>query len=179
MAEELKERKARPKSKKPKLKSSPNVLTKPAGSSKNRKRIGRGIGSIGKTSGRGQKGQKSRSGKKIRPGFEGGQLPIHRRLPKRGFTNIFKTVYEPINLFYLEKAGLTGDITPEILAKKGLISNIKSKFKILASGDIKAAINITAHRASKSAIAKIEKAGGTITLKEKPKTGMLEQQPKE
>jgi len=179
MAKELEEKKARPKSEKSKPKSSPHALTKPAGASTNRKRIGRGIGSIGKTSGRGQKGQKSRSGKKIRPGFEGGQLPIHRRVPKRGFTNIFKTTYEPINLFYLEKAGLTGEITAEILAKKGLIRNVNSKFKILAGGDIKIAINITADRASKSAIEKIKKAGGTITLKEKPKAKQAEQQPKE
>lgn len=164
--EDLLAKKPRPKSDKPRPKSSSLALEKPKGANKNRKRIGRGPGSgTGKTSARGQKGQKSRSGGSLPPGFEGGQLPIHRRLPKRGFTNIFRKEYKPLNLFILEKAGLTGEVTPEILAEKGLIPSAKSLYKVLGQGEIKSALSITADKFSKTALEKIEKAGGKAVLR--------------
>lgn len=129
------------------------------GSKSSRKRVGRGPGSgLGKTAGRGEKGQKSRSGYSRRPGFEGGQMPLVRRVPKRGFNNVFRTEYAVINLAQL--AGLEGEVTPELLAGKGLVRSGRP-LKVLGDGEVAAALTVRAHRFSKSARAKIEAAGGT------------------
>ena len=135
------------------------------GSRKNRKRVGRGIGSgSGKTSGRGQKGQKSRSGGNPHPWFEGGQMPLYRRLPKRGFTNIFRKEYEVINLVQLLKLKNESPITPEVLKSKGMIHKI-DLVKILGNGELTEAVTVHAHKFSKSAKDKIEKSGGkAITI---------------
>jgi large subunit ribosomal protein L15 len=141
-------------------------ITEKAGKYKTRKRIGRGHGSgSGKTSGRGHKGAKSRSGYSRRPAFEGGQMQYFRRIPKRGFSNAdFKTVYHIVNLASLAarfEAGATVDATA--LVEAGLIRNFKNPVKILGQGDLTIALNITADSFSASAIAKIEKAGGSVT----------------
>jgi len=135
------------------------------GSRKNRKRVGRGIGSgSGKTSGRGQKGQKSRSGGNPHPWFEGGQMPLYRRLPKRGFTNIFRKEYEVINLGQLIKLKNESPITPVVLKSKGMIHKI-NLVKILGNGQLTEAVTVHAHKFSKSAKDKIEKLGGkAITI---------------
>lgn len=135
---------------------------KPAeGARKERKRVGRGIGSgLGKTSGRGHKGQKARSGGNVRPGFEGGQMPLTRRLPKRGFTNIFKKEYAIVNLSLLDKFEEGTVVTPELLIEKGVIKKIKDGVKILGSGDLSKKLTVKAHKFSKSAINKIESVGG-------------------
>jgi large subunit ribosomal protein L15 len=135
------------------------------GSRKNRKRVGRGIGSgSGKTSGRGQKGQKSRSGGNPHPWFEGGQMPLYRRLPKRGFTNIFRKEYEVINLGQLIKLKNESPITPVVLKSKGMIHKI-DLVKILGNGELTEAVTVHAHKFSKSAKDKIEKLGGkAITI---------------
>ncbi len=135
------------------------------GSRKNRKRVGRGIGSgSGKTSGRGQKGQKSRSGGNPHPWFEGGQMPLYRRLPKRGFTNIFRKEYEVINLNQLIKLENDSPVTPEVLKSKGMIHKIYL-VKILGNGELTKAVTVHAHKFSKSAKDKIEKSGGkAITI---------------
>ena len=135
------------------------------GSRKNRKRVGRGIGSgSGKTSGRGQKGQKSRSGGNPHPWFEGGQMPLYRRLPKRGFTNIFRKEYEVINLGQLIKIKNESPITPVVLKSKGMIHKI-DLVKILGNGELTEAVTVHAHKFSKSAKDKIEKSGGkAITI---------------
>ena len=134
------------------------------GSTKTRKRIGRGRATgVGKTSGKGQKGQKSRAGFSRTAGFEGGQMPLHRRLPKRGFRNIFSKEFQEINLFRLEKAGLSGDVTPALLAEKRLISDATKPVKVLGTGDIKSALKITADMFSETAKKKIEAAGGSCT----------------
>ena len=127
---------------------------------KNRKRIGRGIGSgTGKTSGKGQKGQNSRSGGRMPPWFEGGQMPLHRRLPKRGFTNIFKKHYEIVNVEQLSRCAGANPVTPEVMKEKGLIKKIGA-VKILGVGELKESMNVHAHKFSGSAQAKIEKSGG-------------------
>lgn len=135
------------------------------GSRKNRKRIGRGPGSgTGKTSGRGQKGQNSRSGGNAHPWFEGGQMPLYRRVPKRGFTNIFKKHFEIVNVSQL--AGLDGDspITPEVMREKGLIRKMGA-VKILGDGELSGKVTVHAQKFSRSAVAKIEKSGGkAITI---------------
>ncbi|AEF16409.1 MULTISPECIES: 50S ribosomal protein L15 [Thermoanaerobacterium] len=135
---------------------------KPAeGSRKERKRVGRGIGSgLGKTSGRGHKGQKARSGGNIRPGFEGGQMPLTRRLPKRGFTNIFKKEYAIVNLSLLDNFEDGTVVTPELLIERGIIKKVKDGVKILGSGDLSKKLTVKAHKFSKSAIDKIESIGG-------------------
>jgi large subunit ribosomal protein L15 len=135
------------------------------GSRKNRTRVGRGIGSgSGKTSGRGQKGQKSRSGGNPHPWFEGGQMPLYRRLPKRGFTNIFRKEYEVINLNQLIKLENDSPVTPEVLKSKGVIHKI-DLVKILGNGELTKAVTVHAHKFSKSAKDKIEKSGGkAITI---------------
>ena len=139
---------------------------KPAiGSTQRRKRIGRGQGSgTGKTAGKGHKGQKARSGGSIKAGFEGGQMPMHRRLPKRGFTSLNKKIYALVNLDDLEcfESGSTVDL--EVLGKVGLIRNIHDGVKILGNGEISKALTITAHKFSKSAIEKIEAAGGKVEV---------------
>jgi large subunit ribosomal protein L15 len=132
------------------------------GSRKRRKRVGRGQGSgHGKTSCRGHKGQKSRSGALKKPGFEGGQMPLHRRLPKKGFTNIFKKEYSIINLGALD-AFSESVITPELVLEKGLIKQIKGGLKVLGDGEIKKPLTIKAHAFSASAKDKIIKSGGKI-----------------
>ncbi|HEV2214571.1 MAG TPA: 50S ribosomal protein L15 [Terracidiphilus sp.] len=129
-----------------------------------RKRVGRGMGSgMGKTSTRGHKGQRSRSGSSMMRGFEGGQMPLHRRLPKRGFTNIFRTEYTVVNLDRI--AGLdVKEIELEDYRKLGLASSKKALIKILGSGELKKAITVHAHKFSKSAAEKIEKAGGKAVV---------------
>jgi large subunit ribosomal protein L15 len=146
-----------------------NNLKPAAGSTHKKKRVGRGPGSgLGKTAGRGHKGQKSRSGYSSRPGFEGGQMPLQRRLPKRGFTNIFKKQWIEISLAKIESNFNAGDdVTPEILHERGLIKKAKHDLVILGSGDISKALNISAHRFTKAAREKIEKAGGTANAIEK------------
>jgi large subunit ribosomal protein L15 len=129
-----------------------------------RKRVGRGMGSgMGKTSTRGHKGQGSRSGSSLMRGFEGGQMPLHRRLPKRGFTNIFRTEYTVINLTRIASVAAEKNVTEiglDDYKKLGLCSSKKELIKILANGELTAAITITAHKFSKQAAEKIEKAGG-------------------
>jgi large subunit ribosomal protein L15 len=134
------------------------------GSKKQDKRRGRGPGSgQGKTAGRGHKGQKSIAGYSRKKGFEGGQMPLHRRLPKRGFTNIFKTEYTEINLVDLTK--LTGqEIGPKELRAAGLIKKEAERIKILGRGEISASKTIQAHKFSRSAQEKIEKAGGQAVV---------------
>jgi large subunit ribosomal protein L15 len=134
---------------------------KPApGARKKVKRVGRGPGSgSGKTAGKGHKGQKARSGGVKGPGFEGGQMPLQRRLPKRGFTNIFRKEYAVVNLRDLD--GMSGTITPESLVDSGVLKKKDSKaVKVLGIGEIKSAITVRAHKFSKSATDKIQAAGG-------------------
>ena len=142
---------------------------------KDRKRIGRGIGSgTGKTSGKGHKGQKARSGVAVK-GFEGGQMPIHRRLPKRGFTNINRVPFVELNLDNIEKLIANKKINnqkainSEYLLELGLIKNITSKVKLLAKGEIKSKINIEVSAVSSKARELVEKVGGTVTVLEKKK----------
>jgi len=135
---------------------------KPAiGSTKNKKRLGRGPGSgTGKTAGKGHKGQKARSGGSVKAGFEGGQMPLQRRLPKRGFTPLDKKVYALVNLRDLElfEAGSVVDL--EALGKAGLVKALLDGIKILGDGELTKALTVKAHKFSKSAVAKIEAAGG-------------------
>jgi len=142
-----------------------NNLRPTKGSTHKKKRVGRGPGSgLGKTAGRGHKGQKSRSGYSSKIGFEGGQMPLQRRLPKRGFTNIFKKKWLEISLAKLEENFNVGDeITPEILHERGLIKKAKHDLVILGTGDMSKALKISAHRFTKTAKDKIEKAGGSVT----------------
>lgn len=142
-----------------------NNIKPAAGSTHKKKRVGRGPGSgLGKTSGRGHKGQKSRSGYSSKRGFEGGQMPLQRRLPKRGFTNIFKKEWIEISLAKIEANFNAGDqVTPELLRERGLIKKAKHDLVILGNGEFSKAITISAHRFTKTAKDKIEKAGGTIT----------------
>ena len=143
-----------------------NNLKPAAGSTHKKKRVGRGPGSgLGKTAGRGNKGQKSRSGYSSKIGFEGGQMPLQRRLPKRGFTNIFKKEWLEISLSKIEENFNVGDeVTPEILHERGLIKKAKHDVVILGNGDISKGLKISAHRFTKTAQDKIEKAGGTATV---------------
>ena len=138
-------------------------LTPNPGSSRNRKRVGRGPGSgSGKTSGRGQKGQKSRSGGRIRRDFEGGQMPLTRRIPKRGFKNFNRVEYQVVNIRDLERCD--GDINPDSLRQAGLISSLRKPVKILGQGEVDQAFSVTAHKFSHTAQTKIEAAGGSISL---------------
>ncbi len=139
----------------------------PSSYQRTRKRIGRGIGSgLGKTSGKGHKGQKARAGYSHRPGFEGGQTPIFRRLPKRGFRNIFKKDYQILNLKDLTRAGLKGEVSPTLLKERGLIKHEKGLIKILGDGDISTLINITADAFSQSACKKLTACGGAYHIRE-------------
>jgi large subunit ribosomal protein L15 len=140
-----------------------STLRPPKGATSNKKRVGRGMGSgMGKTSTRGHKGQRSRSGSRMMRGFEGGQMPLHRRLPKRGFTNIFRVEYQVVNLDRLVELG-EKNITPELLVKHGLASK-NDLIKILGDGELKSALTVQAHKFSKSAQEKIAKAGGKAEL---------------
>jgi large subunit ribosomal protein L15 len=135
----------------------------PKKANSNKKRVGRGMGSgMGKTSTRGQKGQRSRSGSRMMRGFEGGQMPLHRRMPKRGFTNIFRKEFNIVNLDRLAALGET-NITPDVLRKAGVIST-KHPVKILGNGEITTAITVYAHKFSKTAQEKITKAGGKFEV---------------
>ncbi len=139
-------------------------LRSPKNANTGRKRVGRGMGSgMGKTSARGHKGQGSRSGFSLMRGFEGGQMPLHRRLPKRGFTNIFRTEYTVINLDRIAELGVK-EINLDDYKKLGLSSKKNALIKILGSGELKSAITIQAHKFSKSAVEKIEKAGGKAVV---------------
>ena len=141
-----------------------------AGSRKKRMRVGRGIGSgKGKQSGRGGKGQTARTGVRIK-GFEGGQMPLHRRLPKRGFNNVFRVEYAEINLDRLQEAidaktiDAANAINAESLVKAGVVRRAKAGVRLLGRGELKAKINIEVHGASKSAIEAVEKAGGSVKI---------------
>jgi large subunit ribosomal protein L15 len=139
----------------------------PKKATEKRKRVGRGMGSgMGKTSTRGHKGQRSRTGSRMIRGFEGGQMPLHRRMPKRGFTNIFRKEFNIVSLERLVEMGkdFHGDpITPEVLRKAGVIKT-KHPVKILGDGELKIAITVHAHKFSKSAQEKITKAGGKVEV---------------
>ena len=140
-----------------------STLRPPKGATANRKRVGRGMGSgMGKTSTRGHKGQRSRSGSRMIRGFEGGQMPLHRRLPKRGFTNIFRKEFAIVNLDRLVELG-EKNITPEVLHKARLAGK-NDRIKILGDGQLKSAITVHAHKFSKSAQEKITKAGGKVEV---------------
>ncbi len=141
-------------------------LRAPKKANTGRKRVGRGMGSgMGKTSTRGHKGQGSRSGFSLMRGFEGGQMPLHRRLPKRGFTNIFRTEYTVVNLDRIAEAvEAVTEIGLDDYKKLGLSSSKKALIKILGSGELTSAITIHAHKFSKSAVEKIEKAGGKAVV---------------
>ncbi len=134
---------------------------------KSRKRVGRGTGSgLGKTSGRGQKGQNARSGGGVRPGFEGGQMPLFRRMPKRGFTNIFAKKYAILNIEDLNRFDDNTVITPELLITTGLVKgkNEIEGIKILGNGNLEKKLTVKAHKFSKTAIEKIEAAGGKVEV---------------
>ena len=135
---------------------------KPAkGATKKSKRVGRGVGSgSGKTAGKGHKGQKARSGGVKGAGFEGGQMPLQRRIPKRGFTNIFRKEYAIVNLDDLATMSGVDPVTPEMLKQKGLINDMKNGLKVLGTGELKAKLTVRAHKFSKSAVEKIQAAGG-------------------
>ncbi len=134
------------------------------GAHKNRKRVGRGISAGGgKTAGRGTKGQNSRSGGGVRPYFEGGQLPLVRRLPHlRGFTNIWRVEYAPVNLGRLNVFDAGSEITPEALSEAGIIKSVREPVKILANGDLDRPLTVRAHKFSASAREKILAAGGSV-----------------
>ncbi|GFO70616.1 50S ribosomal protein L15 [Geomonas limicola] len=140
-----------------------NTIKPAIGANKNRKRIGRGTGSgHGKTATKGHKGQKARSGGSIKPGFEGGQMPMHRRLPKRGFTPLAKKEYALVNLCQLEIFEAGSVVDAEALLKSGLISAVCDGIKVLGTGDLTRALTIKAHKFSASAREKITAAGGSI-----------------
>ncbi|MEK6726938.1 MAG: 50S ribosomal protein L15 [Deltaproteobacteria bacterium] len=140
-------------------------LRAPEGASKNRKRLGRGSGSgHGKTSGRGHKGQRARSGGRGKTGFEGGQMPLQRRLPKRGFTNIFRKEYAIVNLSDLDRFDKGSTVDVALLVAAGLVNKIGAGVKLLADGDIKKSLTIKVHKFSQSAKAKVEAAGGRIEV---------------
>ena len=135
----------------------------PKKATEKRKRVGRGMGSgMGKTSTRGHKGQRSRSGSRMMRGFEGGQMPLHRRMPKRGFTNIFRQEFNIVNLEKLVELGET-NITPDVLRKAGVIKG-KHPVKVLGDGELTVALTVYAHKFSKSAQEKITKAGGKFEV---------------
>jgi large subunit ribosomal protein L15 len=142
-----------------------NTLKPAKGANRKNKRVGRGMGSgHGKTSARGYNGQLSRAGASVRPGFEGGQMPLYRRLPKRGFTNIFRKEYAAINLEKLAGFEAGAQVDPEILKGCGLIKNIRDGLKVLGVGELPHALHVRAHKFSKSAAEKIQKVGGTIEV---------------
>jgi large subunit ribosomal protein L15 len=141
-----------------------STVRAPKKASENRKRVGRGMGSgMGKTSARGHKGQRSRSGSRMMRGFEGGQMPLHRRLPKRGFTNIFRIEYVVVNLERLLELGVS-EITLEVLKKAHITKRISDRVKVLGEGELKTALTIQAHKFSKSAQEKITSAGGKFEV---------------
>jgi large subunit ribosomal protein L15 len=141
-----------------------STLRAPKAANSNKKRVGRGMGSgLGKTSGRGHKGQRSRSGSRMMRGFEGGQMPLHRRLPKRGFNNIFRTEYAVVNLDRIAELG-EKEVTPDILKKAGIVKKAGTLIKVLGTGELKSAVTVHGHKFSKAAEEKIVKAGGKAQL---------------
>jgi large subunit ribosomal protein L15 len=133
------------------------------GAKTSKKRVGRGSGSgLGKTAGKGHKGQKARSGGGIPPWFEGGQMPLQRRIPKRGFTNIFKRVYSIINVGDLQRFSSGTEVGPEILKEIGLLKKQNDGIKLLGNGELNYALTIRVHKASEAAVKKIEAAGGRV-----------------
>lgn len=139
-------------------------LSPTPGSRKKRKRVGRGPGSgSGKTAGRGHKGQKARSGASIPAGFEGGQMPLQRRIPKGGFRPLNRVEYQVVNVRTLAEMS-EDDVTPEVLEGRGLIGSVREPLKILGDGEIERAVTVRAHAFSASAREKIEKAGGTVVV---------------
>lgn len=147
-------------------------LRPPKGAKRTSKRLGRGNGSKGNYSGKGIKGQKSRSGVNMRPGFEGGQIPMVLKLPtRRGFTNIFRTDYAVVNLSTLEECFESGaDVTPEAMVHAGILRNLKMPIKILAHGEITKSLTVSAHRFSAQAKVQLQSAGGTVQELSGPKT---------
>jgi large subunit ribosomal protein L15 len=142
-----------------------NELSPAKGSRKSRKRLGRGVGSgKGKTSGRGTKGHNSRSGGGVRPGFEGGQMPLHRRLPKRGFTNIFRKKFVEINLRDLTNLESGSTVDEAALIRCGLVKGKRDGIKLLGQGEVKHPFSVKINRVSKKARQKIEAAGGTVEV---------------
>jgi large subunit ribosomal protein L15 len=142
-----------------------NDLAPAPGARKSRKRVGRGVGSgWGKTAGRGSKGQNSRSGGGVRPGYEGGQMPIHRRLPKRGFTNIFKKTYAVINIRDLAKMESGSIVDEAVLVRAGLVKGRRDGVKLLGQGEIDIPLTVKIDLVSQSARQKIESAGGTVEV---------------
>ena len=140
-------------------------LKPPAGATQRRKRVGRGTGSgHGKTSGRGEKGQKARSGAHIHPWFEGGQLPLHRRVPKRGFTNKFRKIYATVNLRDLERFESGTKVTPGLLQERRIVKDLKAGLKVLAEGVLSKPLSVAAHKFSKQAIEKILASGGMVEV---------------
>lgn len=140
-------------------------LKPPAGANRRRKRVGRGTGSgHGKTSGRGEKGQKARSGAHIHPWFEGGQLPLHRRVPKRGFTNRFRKVYATVNLKDLERFEVGTKVTPGLLQERRIVKDLKAGLKVLAEGILSKPLSVAAHKFSKRSIEKILASGGKVEV---------------
>ncbi|OPL07708.1 MAG: 50S ribosomal protein L15 [delta proteobacterium ML8_F1] len=140
---------------------------KPAeGARKSKKRVGRGTGSgLGTTAGRGMNGQKSRSGGGVRPGFEGGQMPLFRRIPKRGFTNArFKKQWSIVNVSDLNQFRAKTKVTPELLVEKGLVKSLNNEVKILGDGELNKELTISAHKFTQSAREKIEAAGGKVEV---------------
>ena len=136
-----------------------------AGAKKSAKRVGRGAGSgLGKTAGKGQNGQNSRSGGGVRPGFEGGQMPLYRRLPKRGFTNIFAKEYACINVERLNIFENGTEVTPEVLMEKGIVKKLYDGVKILGNGNVEKSLTVKAQKISKGAVEKIEAAGGKVEV---------------
>jgi large subunit ribosomal protein L15 len=138
-------------------------LRPPRGSRHRKVRVGRGIGSkLGKTSGAGNKGQKSRKGFSRRPGFEGGQMPLHRRIPKRGFHNPFSTEFAILNVEMLNAFAAGETVSPETLAARGIVRHRNRPVKILGDGNLKAALTVQAHAFSRTAEEKITRAGGKV-----------------
>ena len=142
-----------------------NTLAPARGANKKSKRVGRGIGSgHGKTATRGYKGQLSRSGTSVRPGFEGGQMPLHRRLPKRGFNNIFRKEYAVVPVSALAGFDAGTQIDPQLLIDRGIVKKMCDGIKILGDGELQHAVKVRAHRFSRVAAEKIVKAGGTAEV---------------
>ena len=140
-------------------------LAPAAGSKKTRTRVGRGLGSgLGKTSGRGQKGQNSRSGGGVRTGFEGGQMPLYRRLPKRGFKNIFALQYAEVNLSQLNRFEDGATVDPVALIEAGILKNVRDGIRILGNGTLERKLTVIANGFTKSAVEKIEAAGGKVEV---------------
>ncbi len=142
-----------------------NKLSPAPGANRKPKRVGRGMGGgHGKTATRGYNGQKSRSGASIRPGFEGGQMPLHRRLPKRGFRNLFRKEYAVVNIERLAQFEAGSQVDPDAFQAEGIVKDLKDGIKILGTGELKQALHVRAHKFSKSASEKIQKAGGTVEI---------------